>query len=103
MSSVPVRVSVVAVVDGETMVAVGHLHTRVGNSLEVAFDHEAALVPGESVVVIVHGEPTEVLLAIGLAADATSVQLEARDEAGGRLAHATMQRVQRVRVVEQRD
>lgn len=109
MGSAPVRVSVVAVVGGETMVAVGHLHGRVGSSLEVALDHDAELAPGESVVVVVHGEPSEVLLAIGLAADPASLArtaAEVTDGGAGRVGgvgHATMQRTQRLRVVEQRD
>ena len=107
-----VRVSLVAVVAGDTMVATGRLVERVGGSLQVALDDDVELTSGASVVVVVHGEPDEpdeVLLAIGLATDATADPTSAGSIAvdpgnvAGHGAHATMQRTQRLRVVERRD
>jgi hypothetical protein len=95
-------VSIVAVVAGETMLATGRLVDRDGGVLQVAFDHDVQMAPGSALVVVVHGQPDEVLLAIGLAADATTDATGAVD-VHGRGSHATMQRTQRLRVVERRD
>ena len=48
--------------------ACGTLVERTNNCLEIVIADPVELSPGEALVVVVHDEPSEVLLAIGLAA-----------------------------------
>jgi hypothetical protein len=53
--------------DDVPRVASGTLVDRTNNCLEIVMSDPVELSPGEALVVIVHDEPSEVLLAIGLA------------------------------------
>jgi hypothetical protein len=59
----------------------GSLVERSGNALSIAVDAAtgpATLTAGEAIVVVVHDQPAEVLLAIGLAADRSDEPLRLR-------------------------
>ena len=55
--------------DTGVRVVAGALVERSASALAIAVDDPTTVTPGEAVVVVVHDEPTEVLLAIGLAPD----------------------------------
>jgi hypothetical protein len=56
----------------------GTLVSRTANLMEVTTNDVVQVSPGEALVVVVHDEPAEVLLAVGLAADGSTDNLRLR-------------------------
>jgi ABC-type Fe3+-hydroxamate transport system substrate-binding protein len=71
--AVSVSVSVVLPpANGEVRVADGAVIERSANAFTVAFADDVELPPGEAVVVVVHDEPAEIVLAVGMAPDGST-------------------------------
>jgi ABC-type Fe3+-hydroxamate transport system substrate-binding protein len=59
-------------VNGAARVADGTVVERSTSAFTVAFADQVELPPGEAVVVVVHDEPAEIVLAVGMAPDGST-------------------------------